>query len=54
MAKHNPAVKEADFLGKLDFLVRNAFDDQCTGANPVYPLLSDLKRIYLDAYYGKF
>ncbi|GBR75414.1 bifunctional acetaldehyde-CoA/alcohol dehydrogenase [Candidatus Termititenax persephonae] len=53
-AKHNPAVQEADFLAKLDFLVRNAFDDQCTGANPVYPLLSDIRQIYLDAYYGKF
>jgi acetaldehyde dehydrogenase/alcohol dehydrogenase len=53
-AKYSPQIKEADFLGKLDFLVRNAFDDQCTGANPVYPLMSDLKQIYLDAYYGKF
>ncbi|MDR1997846.1 MAG: bifunctional acetaldehyde-CoA/alcohol dehydrogenase [Candidatus Margulisbacteria bacterium] len=47
-------VPEKDFLAKLDFLVRNAFDDQCTGANPVYPLMEDIRQIYLDAYYGKF
>jgi acetaldehyde dehydrogenase/alcohol dehydrogenase len=35
-------------------LVRLAFDDQCTGANPVYPLMSDIKQIYLDAYEGKY
>ena len=46
-------VKEKDFMAKLDELVELAFDDQCTGANPAYPLMSDIKAIYLDAYEGK-
>lgn len=45
-------VKESDFMAKLDELVELAFDDQCTGANPAYPLMSDIKDIYLDAYKG--
>lgn len=45
-------VDEKEFMSKLDDLVEQAFDDQCTGANPVYPLMSDLKQIYLDAYKG--
>lgn len=45
-------VDEKAFMSKLDSLVEQAFDDQCTGANPVYPLMSDLKQIYLDAYKG--
>lgn len=45
-------VKEEDFLASLDVMVEQAFDDQCTGANPRYPLMSELKQIYLDAYYG--
>ena len=36
----------------LDELVELAFDDQCTGANPAYPLMSDIKQIYIDGYYG--
>ena len=41
-------VNEADFLAKVDELaVVDAFDDQCTGANPRYPLITELKRIYL-------
>ncbi len=47
-------IDEKVFKEKLDELVRLAFDDQCTGANPVYPLMSDIKQIYLDAYEGKF
>ena len=44
---------EEDFLARLDDMVEQAFDDQCTGANPRYPLMSELKQLYLDAYYGK-
>ena len=43
---------EADFLARLDEMVEQAFDDQCTGANPRYPLMSELKQMYLNAYYG--
>ncbi len=46
-------VKPEQFTDKLDELVKLAFDDQCTGANPVYPLMSEIKQIYLDAYEGK-
>ncbi len=44
---------EADFLARLDEMVEQAFDDQCTGANPRYPLMSEIKEMYLNAYYGK-
>ena len=46
-------VDEKAFLATLDEMVEQAFDDQCTGANPRYPLMSELKQIYLNAYYGK-
>ena len=46
-------VKEEDFLATLDEMTENAFNDQCTGANPRYPLMSEIKEIYLAAYYGK-
>ncbi len=46
-------VKEEDFLATLDDMVEQAFDDQCTGANPRYPKMSELKDIYLKAYYRK-
>ncbi len=46
-------VDEKVFLERLDRLSELAFDDQCTGANPVYPLISEIKQMYLDAYYGK-
>ncbi len=46
-------VDEAKFLETLDEMVENAFDDQCTGANPRYPLMSEMKQMYLNAYYGK-
>jgi len=45
-------IKEEDFLARLDEMVDQAFDDQCTGANPRYPLMSELKQMYLNAYYG--
>ncbi len=44
---------EADFLARLDDMTEQAFDDQCTGANPRYPLMSEIKQMYLDAYYGR-
>ncbi len=44
---------EADFLARLDEMTEQAFDDQCTGANPRYPLMSEIKGMYLNAYYGK-
>jgi acetaldehyde dehydrogenase/alcohol dehydrogenase len=46
-------VKEEDFLATLDDMTEKAFDDQCTGANPRYPLMSEIKEMYLKAYYGK-
>ena len=46
-------VDEKYFLDTLDSMVEQAFDDQCTGANPRYPLMSELKEMYLKAYYGK-
>ena len=46
-------IDEADFLARLDDMVEQAFDDQCTGANPRYPLMSEIKQMYLNAYYGK-
>ncbi|MBO7634562.1 MAG: bifunctional acetaldehyde-CoA/alcohol dehydrogenase [Lachnospiraceae bacterium] len=53
-----PAIKdyvadEKDFLDRLDDMTEQAFDDQCTGANPRYPLMSEIKQMYLNAYYGK-
>ena len=46
-------IHEKDFLDRLDDMVEQAFDDQCTGANPRYPLMSEIKEMYLNAYYGK-
>ncbi len=45
-------IDEKDFLERLDDMVEQAFDDQCTGANPRYPLMSEIKQMYLNAYYG--
>ena len=45
-------ISEDEFVGALEQLAEEAFDDQCTGANPRYPLISDLKQIYLNAFYG--
>ncbi len=45
-------IDEQDFLNRLDEMVEQAFDDQCTGANPRYPLMSEIKQMYLKAYYG--
>ncbi len=46
-------IDEGDFLARLDDMVEQAFDDQCTGANPRYPLMSEIKEMYLNAYYGR-
>ena len=46
-------IEGSEFLNNLDKMTREAFDDQCTGANPRYPLMSELRDIYLKAYYGK-
>ncbi len=46
-------VDEKVFLDTLDEMVEQAFDDQCTGANPRYPLMSEIKEMYINAYYGK-
>jgi len=45
-------IDEEDFLSRLDDMVEQAFDDQCTGANPRYPLMKEIKQMYLNAYYG--
>ncbi len=45
-------IDETEFLDKLDDMCEQAFDDQCTGANPRYPLISEIKKMYLNAYYG--
>ena len=45
-------ISEEDFLATLDQMSEDAFDDQCTGANPRYPLISELKEIYKACYYG--
>ena len=46
-------ISEEEFLAKVDELSYKAFEDQCTTANPVYPLVSEIKELYLQAYYGK-
>lgn len=51
IAEYN--IDEKDFLDRLDAMSEQAFDDQCTGANPRYPLVSEIKQMYLNAYYGK-
>ncbi len=51
IAEYN--VPEETFLATLDAMVEQAFDDQCTGANPRYPLMREIKQMYLNAYYGK-
>ena len=46
-------IKEEDFLATLDEMSEQAFDDQCTGANPRYPTIEEIKNLYLKVYYGK-
>ncbi len=45
-------IDEQDFLARLDEMTEQAFDDQCTGANPRYPLMREIRQMYLNAYYG--
>lgn len=45
-------IDEKNFLNRLDEMCEQAFDDQCTGANPVYPLINEIKQMYLNAFYG--
>lgn len=45
-------IDEKDFMAKLDSLVEQAFDDQCTGANPSYPLMTEIRQVYINAYNG--
>ena len=45
-------VDETEFLERMDDMVEQAFDDQCTGANPRYPLMKEIRQMYLNAYYG--
>jgi acetaldehyde dehydrogenase/alcohol dehydrogenase len=45
-------ISEEEFFAKLDEMAEMAFDDQCTGANPRYPLIEEIKQMYLNAYYG--
>ena len=53
MSIREAGVPEEKFLAKVDALSVEAFDDQCTGANPRYPLISELKQVLLDSYYGR-
>jgi len=46
-------IDEKEFLERLDDMVEQAFDDQCTSANPRYPLMSEIRQMYLNAYYGE-
>ena len=46
-------ISEEDFMATIDQMTEDAFDDQCTGANPRYPLMSEIKDMYLKAYYGE-
>ena len=46
-------VSEVKFFESLDEMVEQAFDDQCTGANPRYPLMKELKEMYITSYYGE-
>jgi acetaldehyde dehydrogenase/alcohol dehydrogenase len=46
-------IEEQAFLDSLDEMTEQAFDDQCTGANPRYPLMAEMKQLYLNAYYGE-
>lgn len=45
-------IDEQNFLDRLDEMTEQAFDDQCTGSNPRYPLMEEIKEMYLKAYYG--
>jgi acetaldehyde dehydrogenase / alcohol dehydrogenase len=46
-------VAEADFLARVDHIAEAAFDDQCTTANPRFPLIAEIRQLLLDSYYGR-
>ena len=46
-------MSEEVFLAKLDQVAEGAFDDQCTGSNPRFPFISELRQVLLDSYYGR-
>jgi acetaldehyde dehydrogenase/alcohol dehydrogenase len=46
-------VGEEEFLAAVDEMSIQAFDDQCTASNPRYPLISEIRRLYLDSFYGR-
>ncbi|MFP5511687.1 MAG: hypothetical protein ACLGJC_01180, partial [Alphaproteobacteria bacterium] len=46
-------VPEAAFLARVDAIAEAAFDDQCTGANPRYPLVAEIRQLLIDSYYGR-
>lgn len=46
-------LKEAEYLEKVEVMTEQAFDDQCTGGNPRYPLMQEIKQLYLNAFYGE-
>lgn len=50
---HDYGIDEKAFMDGLDEMSENAFNDECTGANPVYPLISEIRELYLRAYWGK-
>ena len=52
-AIRNYGIDETDFLARLDEMTEQAYDDQCTGTNPRYPLMREIRQMYLNAYYGK-
>ncbi|WP_297574460.1 bifunctional acetaldehyde-CoA/alcohol dehydrogenase [uncultured Deefgea sp.] len=53
MSIKDAGVNEADFMARVDRIAEEAFDDQCTGANPRFPLISELKQVLIDSYYGR-
>ncbi|MBM5575631.1 bifunctional acetaldehyde-CoA/alcohol dehydrogenase [Deefgea sp. CFH1-16] len=53
MSIKDAGVNEADFMARVDRIAEEAFDDQCTGANPRFPLISELKQLLIDSYYGR-
>ncbi|MCB5195001.1 bifunctional acetaldehyde-CoA/alcohol dehydrogenase [Deefgea salmonis] len=53
MSIKEAGVNEADFMARVDRIAEEAFDDQCTGANPRFPLISELKQVLIDSFYGR-
>ncbi|QZA79821.1 bifunctional acetaldehyde-CoA/alcohol dehydrogenase [Deefgea piscis] len=53
MSIKDAGVNEADFMARVDRIAEEAFDDQCTGANPRFPLISELKQLLIDSFHGR-